>query len=103
MSCTEGKNPATADLIRHVDPLNCGKLPRVLASSSRHCSCYVALQLLLAARLSVLRSLPSTLCCKQKSITAINLAGEWNGDGDCLSQSKHTLSFLFFLHRADYT
>lgn len=73
----------TTDSIRPVDLRNCVKLPRVLASLSSHSNCYVALQLLLAARLAVSRSLPSTLCYTHKSITPINLAGEWNGDGDC--------------------
>lgn len=77
--------PAMTDLIRHVDLLNCVKLPRVLASLSRHSNCYVALQLLLAARLAVSKSLPYTLCCKLKSITPINLVGEWNGAGDCFA------------------
>ena len=45
-------HPAMTDLSRHVDLLNCVKLPRVLASLSRHSNCYVALQLLLAARLA---------------------------------------------------
>ena len=76
---------ATTDLIKHVDLLHCVKLPRVLALLSRHSNCYVALQLLLAARLAVSRSLLSTLCCKHKPITPINLAGKWNGDGDCFA------------------
>lgn len=90
------------DLIRRVDLLNCVKLPRVLASLSRHSNCYVALQLLLAARLAVSRSLPSTLCCKLKSITPINLAREWNEDGDCFASVKiNTVSFpLGFAHIA---
>lgn len=94
--------PAMADFIRHVDLLNCIKLPRVLASLSRHSNCYVALQLLLAARLAVSRSLPSTSFCKHKSITPINLAGEWNGDGDCFAWVKiNTVSFpLAFAHIA---
>lgn len=90
------------DLIRCVDFLKCIKLPRVLASLSRHSNCYVALQLLLAARLVVSGSLPSTSCCKHKSITPINLAGEWNGDGDCFASVKiNTVSFpLAFAHIA---
>lgn len=48
-----------SDVIRHVD-LNCVKLPRLPASLSRHSSCYVVLQSLLAARLAVSKSLPNT-------------------------------------------
>ena len=96
--CTEKQdsNPTMTDLLRHADLLNCVKLPRVLALLSRHSNCYVALQLLLAARLAVSRSLPSTLCCKLKSITPINLAGERNGDGDCFAWVQiNAVSFPF--------
>lgn len=79
---------AMTDLVRHVDFLNCGKLLRVLASLSRRSA-----PVLLAAMLPVSRS----LCCKRKSITSINLAGEWNGVKIVLLESKWIRSrFLFF-------
>lgn len=79
--------------------LNELKLPRVLAPLSRHSSCYMALQLLLAARLVVSGSLPSPLCCKHKSITAINLAGERHREVDCFAPVKlNTTIFPFCSH-----
>lgn len=102
--CTEKQEtyPTMTDLLRHADLLNCVKLPRVLASLSRHSNCYVALQLLLAARLAVSRSLPSTLCCKLKSITPINLAGERNGDGDCFAWVQTNAVFFPFSVRTHF-
>lgn len=72
----------------------------MFAPSSRHINCRVALQTLLAAVQTVSRSLPSTVYCKQKSNMPINLAEEWNGDGDCFAWVKiNTGPFLYALRR----
>lgn len=75
--------------LKAVDLISCAKLPRMLASLSRHSNCLGSWP----PGWRCQRVCPLPRCCKPESITPINLAGEWNGDGDCFASVKINTPF----------